>query len=495
MEYAVALTEGQHEALMIHLLRKDGQEDLCFALYKPCTGGTRFTGIIREIILPLPGERQVHGNVSFNPEYFDRVLELALEKQCGVCFLHSHPTSGWQNMSSDDIIAETEMAPRIRAYSKLPLLGMTVGTDGAWSARFWVKDSPGKYGLYWCATTRVVGKKLSITYDDRLLVPPVLKEQFARTISAWGPQKQQMIARLHVGIVGCGSVGSVIAEALLKTGVRQITLIDFDTVELKNLDRLQGIGKKSIGRLKVYVLQEHLHSQDISDDVEIHAIPYSIVEETGYRAALNCDLLFSCVDRPWPRFVLDAISQANHIPVIDGGIETSTKVDHSNIDQARWKAHTCGPERACMRCIGQYDVEDIGVEQAGLLDDPSYISNLPKDHFIHRGENVFIFSVSVGSMELQQFLSLLLQPRRQYYGPKEFDFNSGMIDEDFPFACKSDCDIATLLSGGDGVNAVFISQHVIAEDRRKAAKSKWQAFISYCLRKTRQYFGFFTALF
>ena len=83
-----------------------------------------------------------------------------------------------------------------------------------------------------------MGKKLSITYDDRLLVPPVLKEQFARTISAWGPQKQQMIARLHVGIVGCGSVGSVIAEALLKTGVRQITLIDFDTVELKNLDRL-----------------------------------------------------------------------------------------------------------------------------------------------------------------------------------------------------------------------------------------------------------------
>jgi hypothetical protein len=488
MEYAVALTEGQHEALMIHLLRKDGQEDLCFALYQPSTGGTRFTGIIKEIILPLPGERQVHVNVSFNPEYFDRVLDLALEKQCGVCFLHSHPTKGWQDMSSDDIQAETEMAPRIRAYSQLPLLGMTAGTDGTWSARFWIKDGPGKYGRYWCATTRVAGKKLSMSYDNRQLPPPLLEEQFARTISAWGPEKQQLIGRLHVGIVGCGSVGSVIAEALLKTGVRRITLIDFDTVELKNLDRLQGVGKKSIGRLKVYVVRERLLAQHLSRGVIIHAVPYSIVEEEGYRSALNCDLLFSCVDRPWPRFVLDAISQANHIPVIDGGIETSTKADQSNIDQARWKAHTCGPRRACMRCIGQYDVGDIGVEQAGLLDDPSYISNLPKDHFIHRGENVFVFSVSVGAMELQQFLSLLLQPRRQYYGPKEFDFNSGMIDEGFAFACEPGCDIASLLSGGDLVNMAFISRHKIAEEHRKAAKSKWQALFGYYFGKLRSMF-------
>lgn len=479
MEYTVALSERQHEALMIHLLRKDGQEDLCFALYQPSSGGTRFTGVIKELVLPLHNERQVHGNVSFNPEYFDRVLDIALEKQCGVCFLHSHPTNGWQDMSSDDIKAETEMAPRVKTYTKLPLLGMTIGTDGTWSARFWIKGGPSKYDRYWCVNTRVAGKKLNLFYDDKQVPPPRLEEQFSRTISAWGAQKQQLINRLHVGIVGCGSVGSVVAEALLKTGVQQITLIDFDTVELKNLDRLQGIGKKSIGRLKVKVIRERLLAQNLSQKVVINCVPFSIVEHQGYKAALNCDVLFSCVDRPWPRFVLDALSQANHIPVIDGGIETSTKSDQSNIDQARWKVHTCGPGRACMRCIGQYDLGDIGLEQSGLLEDPSYISNLPKDHFIHRGENVFAFSISVGAMELQQFLSLLLQPRRQYYGPKEFDFNSGMIDEDFAFECKANCDIAALSGEGDKVNQVFISNHPIAELRRKNAKSKWQATFLY----------------
>lgn len=469
MQYSIALSERQHKILCSHLIRTDGQEDLCFALYRPSVGKSRYSGIIKEVILPLPGERQVHRNVSFNSEYIDRVMDLALEKECGICFLHSHPTNGWQHMSTDDVIAETELAPRVKSFTKLPLLGITVAQDEVWSGRFWIKTSPSKYERFWCESTRITGKGITIHYDDRQLMPPVLQEQFTRTISAWGPVKQQSIARMHVGIVGLGSVGSVLAEALLKTGIQKITLIDFDTVELNNLDRLQGIGKLSIGRLKVAVVKQHLLIQRLSKNIAINSIPHSIVEENGFRAALDCDLLFSCVDRPWPRFVLDALSQANCIPVIDGGIETSIKPNQSNIDQARWKAHTCGPERACMCCIGQYEVADVSLEQMGLLEDPTYIANLPKDHFIHRGENVFAFSVGVAGMELQQFLSLVLKPRRQFYGPKEFDFNSGMIDDNFEFACKEGCDIEAMLAEGEKINHAFITQHPIAEQRRRAA--------------------------
>lgn len=66
-----------------------------------------------------------------------------------------------------------------------------------------------------------------------------------------------------------GSVGSIIAEALLKSGVRTVTLIDFDTVELKNLDRLQGVGRNSIGRLKVQVIRKRLVKQKLVDKLKI----------------------------------------------------------------------------------------------------------------------------------------------------------------------------------------------------------------------------------
>ena len=59
-----------------------------------------------------------------------------------------------------------------------------------------------------------------------------------RTISAWGPEVQDDLARIHVGVIGAGSVGSVIAEGLARMGIERITIFDFDIVEEHNRDRL-----------------------------------------------------------------------------------------------------------------------------------------------------------------------------------------------------------------------------------------------------------------
>jgi molybdopterin/thiamine biosynthesis adenylyltransferase len=53
-----------------------------------------------------------------------------------------------------------------------------------------------------------------------------------------GPAVQADLARLHIGIIGAGSVGAIVAEALARAGIEWITLLDFGTVEVVNLDRL-----------------------------------------------------------------------------------------------------------------------------------------------------------------------------------------------------------------------------------------------------------------
>jgi hypothetical protein len=72
MSYSAALTTDTHDALTAHLVRRNGQEDLCFALYRPSVGASRTTALVHELILPAPGERRVHGNVAFTGEYFLR---------------------------------------------------------------------------------------------------------------------------------------------------------------------------------------------------------------------------------------------------------------------------------------------------------------------------------------------------------------------------------------------------------------------------------------
>ena len=133
--YSVVIPDDSHQVLHKHLLRLDGQEDLCFATYNPSFGLNRFSGIISSVILPEADEREVHGNVSFKANYFERAIRVARSRKEGLVFLHSHPVPGWQGMSHDDIVAEERMAPATKAATGFPLLGMTIGTDQAWSSQ------------------------------------------------------------------------------------------------------------------------------------------------------------------------------------------------------------------------------------------------------------------------------------------------------------------------------------------------------------------------
>ena len=108
-------------------------------------------------MLPRDGERRLHGNVSFFPEYLDRVADAALAKNTGVAFLHSHLTPGWQGMSDMDVTSERRIAPSMLGTTGLPLIGLTMGTDGALSARSWIRTGRREFERRWCGSVRVVG--------------------------------------------------------------------------------------------------------------------------------------------------------------------------------------------------------------------------------------------------------------------------------------------------------------------------------------------------
>lgn len=471
--FSVVITDDIHNQLFKHLIREDGDEDLCFATYIPSSGSNRFSGIISEIIFPKKGERQVHGNVGFMPEYFERVLRIAQIRKEGVAFLHSHPFPGWQGMSSDDVVAETRMSPTVFATTGLPLLGLTLGTDAAWSARFWLKDKTEKrrYNRNWCESVRVLGKDLKITFNNDLLEPNFdLKKQF-RTISAWGKRTQEDLSRLKVGIVGLGSVGSIVSEILARTGISNFTLIDFDTVEEKNLDRLTNVFKGDIGRAKVFAIKDAIERSATSPKVSVDCCEFSICEKEGFETALNCDVLFSCVDRPWARQVLNFISYSHLLPVIDGGIMVRTNKQNTKIVGADWKAQTVGYKRCCLECLGQYKTENAALEKLGLLDDPSYIKGLEDSAFINAHENVFVFSSHLASMEVLQMLSLILSPSGfADIGQQMHHFVNGEMDNEKKNSCDANCFFQKIIGKGDYSEVEVFSEHKIAEEFRLKRK-------------------------
>lgn len=468
--FSVVLTDEIHNQLFKHLIREDGDEDLCFATYLPSSGGKRFSGIISEIIFPKKGEREVHGNVGFMPEYFERVLRIAEKRKEGIAFLHSHPFPGWQGMSRDDVVAETRMSPTVFATTGLPLLGLTLGTDASWSARLWLKDKTEKrkYTRNWCETVRVLGKDLKITFNDDLLEPNFDSEKQLRTISAWGKRTQEDLSRLRVGIVGLGSVGSIVAEILARTGISNFTLIDFDTVEEKNLDRLTNVFKSDIGRAKVFAIKDAIERSATSPNVSVDCCEYSVCEKEGFETALNCDVLFSCVDRPWARQVLNFISYAHLLPVIDGGILVRTNKRNTKIVGADWKAQTVGYKRCCLECFGQYKTEYAALEKSGMLDDPSYIKGLEDSASINAHENVFVFSSHLASLEVLQMLSLVLSPSGfADVGQQMHHFVLGEMETEKKKVCDANCFFQTIIGNGDYSEVEIFGEHKVAEEARK----------------------------
>lgn len=475
--YSVAIPSPVNQDLVQHLLRADGQEDLCFALWYPSRGTTRTTALIYESLLPLNGERTVHGNASFLPRYFERAIGTAVEKGAGLAFLHSHPAPGWQGMSDDDIRAEQGHAAAALGATGLPLVGLTLGTDGAWSARFWERLAPRTYERQWCSHVRVVGEQLAVTYMDKLVPPPRFKEELQRTVSAWGEDVQSRLARLQIGIVGLGSVGSIIAEALARTGIQSVVLIDFDIVERVNLDRILHATRRDaiLQRFKVETIARAIWESATADGFKVLPVACSVAEEEGFRAALDCDVLFCCVDRPLGRSVLNFIANAHVIPVIDGGIavENSPQV---GLKKADWRAHVAAPGRRCLECLEQYDPSLVAADREGYFDDPTYIAGLPKNHALRRNENVFAFGLSAASFEILQMLMMVVAPLGIHdAGVQTYHFVPGSLDVIDPRSCRENCLYPTLTAKGDRAGVCVTGRHKKAEEIRGAREAAYRA--------------------
>ncbi|MGG7666044.1 HesA/MoeB/ThiF family protein [Dyadobacter sp. BHUBP1] len=448
-EFSVAIPADLNETLARHLIRDDRQEDVAFALYKPSAGSTRFTSLIHQVLLPLEGERQVHGNVTINPAFFRRACKEASMQGSGLVLLHSHPSCGWQAMSDDDVTTEMSYSSSSLTVTELPLVGLTLGNDGTWSARIWEYNRE-TYKPKFASTVRVVGKRLEVSYYDDIRLRPNFRPAFKRTLTVWGEQNHAHLARLRVGVVGVGSVGSLVVDALARMGVERITMLDFDEIREHNLDRLTGASFADLGKLKVDVAAERVRVIATGEVKEVNPVPFGVTERQGYARALDCDIIFSCVDRPWPRYVLNNLAYGHLIPVVDGGIGVRFKKESTIFEGADWQLQSVGPQRPCLHCLKAYDAADVQLERDGMLDDPSYISGLPENHRFKRNENIFPFSMNLASLEIMQFIAQVTGiGGTDYFGTQRFSYTHGFIRKDEAASCEPGCYFQSGIALGD----------------------------------------------
>ncbi len=482
MSYDAVLPWHTYKQTCDHLLQhtraSKRQEDLCFCLWRPSTGKARYSAIVSDIIKPIEGERTLHGNAAFDSEYLSRSLRLALDQHMGLAFMHNHLSVGWQGMSDEDIVAERDRIAPVAAVTGLPLVGLTMGTDGSLSARFWIERKQRR--PIWCHKVRVVdGGTMKVMYNDSMFPAYGRRPQLQRTIDSWGLAMQQRMARLSIGIVGLGSVGAVVAEALARMGIANLTLIDSDKIETHNLDRLLNAAPRDIGTHKVQLAAKHAKLAATANDFQVAPIVGNLQNNYSYQAALDCDLLFSCVDRPLAKDLLNHIAYAHCIPVIFGGVFVDNKTD-GRLAHANWTVSIAGPGNRCLRCDGQYSSSEVVQEMDRSLDNPEYLKQHGEFSVTLRNQNVFPFSANLGSLLVIEMVRYLIAEdwwpakgaKTTYY------FVRGNQERFDSLTCKPHCSVHDRIGAGDTSQYPFIepSSHDLGTTR-------WRSLFTEVLRK------------
>lgn len=122
-------------------------------------------------------------------------------------------------------------------------------------------------------------------------------------------------------VIGCGALGNEVLKNLTLLGVGTLTIIDFDTVEATNLTRSVLFRRQDVGRPKVEVARERL--RDINPGLKVNALCADIIHDVGLGLIHDADMLVSCVDSRWARYIINRHCMRMGKHWVDGGISTS----------------------------------------------------------------------------------------------------------------------------------------------------------------------------
>lgn len=154
-----------------------------------------------------------------------------------------------------------------------------------------------------------------------------MKEVFIRQEMALGREAMERLDQAHVAVFGIGGVGSFVCEALARSGVGALTLVDCDTISQSNINRQLIALHSTLGKYKADVMKDRI--LDINPDCLVRAINDLYNEEnkekffdTRYTYIADCIDLVSC------KLSLIQNALERNIPIISA-LGTGNKLDAS----------------------------------------------------------------------------------------------------------------------------------------------------------------------
>jgi len=153
---------------------------------------------------------------------------------------------------------------------------------------------------------------------------------------------QEKLKAARVLIVGLGGLGCAAAPYLAAAGVGHLTLVDFDTVSLSNLQRQIlhrdariGMAKVESARIELSAINPHTHIDAVDGQLDDSQMAAQIAA---------CDLVLDCTDNVATRDLLNRLCHAQRKPLVSGAAIRM---------EGQLSVFTYQPDEPCYRCLSR----------------------------------------------------------------------------------------------------------------------------------------------
>lgn len=353
MKYSLTFLEADYERLCAGLFPDRTSEQGAFLLCGVANSDAETRLLVREVI-PLDSN-DIHSSserhMAIDYRAVRRALRHAHEEQLGFVFVHSHPVGIPHHSSQDD---RTEAELFSVAYNRVrgtQVHGSIVMSD-VYSpvGRVWLEDG----STVPLSVIRTIGTDFRF-YRDPSDPAGSVPTFFDRQVRAFGSDIQRLLRTLTVGIVGLGGTGSAVAQQLARLGVGHLVLVDGQTFDATNVNRVYGSRLADESMPKVDLTKRAI--EEIGVGAKVTTIQQAVTYESALLTLRDCDIVFGCTDDDWGRAILSRLATYYFIPFFDMGVKVFAP--DQVIEAVRGRVTTVVPPQPCLYCLGRINAQAV----------------------------------------------------------------------------------------------------------------------------------------
>ncbi|RWX40283.1 ThiF family adenylyltransferase [Rhizobium leguminosarum] len=407
-ERTLAMAGITHAALMAHLIA-DGNEAAAILVCARSPGPRQRLVVRHAILVPYDAcPVRKPDAVVWPGSYIEEAIDVAEPEGLTIFLLHSHP-GGWLEFSHVDDESDARVLPGIfEAFGSCH--GSAIMTpDGAVRARLYSTDMT----VQPVDLVIVAGDDISLWWDDAIVDGAPAERPLAFTSKMTGE-----LGRLSAAVIGVSGTGSIAAEQVARLGFGSVTLVDPDTVERKNLNRILNSTSKdadqSVSKVDMF-----------SDSVASHrggGVAISIADTLGTRQAIEavgqCDVIFCCVDSKEGRMYADLVGSAFLLPLFDVGVTIPTFINEGRIAIAdvSGRIDYVQPGGSTLSDRGVYTPESLRAEHLQRIDPEAYRDELAAGYIkgiLDEAPSVITLNMRAASALVEEFIARVYPYRHE----------------------------------------------------------------------------------